>query len=82
GPFSFNIYTTDDKVNIWVLDKNVLRNRNKLLGISEVSVKCLLDQEQGQTEKWLPLHRKDGSSGGQVLRAIEFKSDCPPPYNG
>ncbi|CAF1021790.1 unnamed protein product [Didymodactylos carnosus] len=82
GPFSFNIYTTDDKVNMWVLDKNVFRNRGKLLGSSEVSVKFLLDQDQGQSEKWLPLHRKDGSPGGQVLLAIEFISDCPPPYNG
>ncbi|CAF1363889.1 unnamed protein product [Didymodactylos carnosus] len=51
GPFSFNIYTTGDKVNMWVLDKNVLRNRDKLLGSSKVSVKFLLDQDQDQLEK-------------------------------
>ena len=72
GPFFFNISNPNmDSLVIWVQQQDQLRiikgNESKMLGMSEINISQLIDQEQ----LWLPL-RKDNKPAGQVLLQTIF----------
>jgi hypothetical protein len=74
GPFGFNIYNLGaDRLTIWVQQQESLRvlkrNESKMLGMGEINVRQLIDQQQ----VWLPL-RKDNKPAGQVLLQIFVNS--------
>ena len=83
GPFGFNVFNPHaDRVTIWVQQQDSLRmmkrNEPKTLGMCEINVSQLIEQEQA----WLPL-RKDNKPVGQILLQIAFasKDDQPPAYD-
>jgi len=83
GPYSFNIFNPYvDRLTVWIQQQESLRvlkrNEPKMLGMCEVNIKRLIDQEQ----VWLPL-RKDNKPAGQVLLKVVFipRETQPRSYN-
>jgi hypothetical protein len=83
GPFGFNIYNPNsDRLTVWIQQQDLFhvmkRNGTKMLGMCEINVGQLIDQERA----WLPL-RKDNKPAGQVLIEIVFDptEERPPAYN-
>jgi len=83
GPFNFKISNADvDHLTVWIQQQESLRvlkrNEPKMLGMCEINVKRLIDQEQ----VWLPL-RKDNKPAGQVLLKVVFipRETQPRSYN-
>jgi hypothetical protein len=83
GPFGFNIYNPNrDRLTVWIQQQDLLHvmknNGTKMLGMCEINVSQLIDQER----TWLPL-RKDNRPAGQVLIEIVFHpmEERPPAYN-